>query len=119
MASALPGASSEPKDGENTSETAVVTEPIVGESEKPTAAAPDEKTLSPGSNSVGKSGNSGRGIGKPEHTGKVPNIGNPREDDVGPPANGKPEVRGKEEEHGRGGGQQKVILCHRARRPSR
>src|ERR671911_1651808 len=59
MTSALPGASSEPKDGENTSEPTVVTEPTVGESEKPTAAAPGEKTLSPGSNNVGKPGNIG------------------------------------------------------------
>jgi hypothetical protein len=116
MASALPGASSEPKDGENTSETTVLIEPRVGKSEKPTAATPDEKTLSPGSNYVGKPGNNGRGFGKPEHTGKVSNIGKPREDDVGPPANGKPEVRGNEEEHGRGGGQQKVILCHKSKK---
>ncbi len=114
MTSALPGASSsEPKDGEDASEPTVVTEPTVGESEKPTAAAPGEKTLSPGSNNVGKPGNIGKGIGKPEHAGKAPNIGKPREDDVGPPANGKPEVRGNDQEHGRGGGQQKVTLCHK------
>ncbi len=113
MTSVLPGAASEPKDGEDASEPTVVTEPTVGESEKPTAAAPGEKTLSPGSNNVGKPGNIGKGIGKPEHAGKAPNIGKPREDDVGPPANGKPEVRGNDQEHGRGGGQQKVTLCYK------
>src|ERR671911_2251469 len=41
MTSTLPGASSEPKGGENTSEPTVVTEPtVVGETEKPTAAVP-------------------------------------------------------------------------------
>ncbi|CAN5664787.1 hypothetical protein BH20ACT12_BH20ACT12_17890 [soil metagenome] len=116
MTSALPGASSsEPKDGEDASEPTVVTEPTVGETEEPTAAAPGEETLIPGSNNVGKLGNSGKGVGKPEHTGKVPNIGKPR-NDVGHPANGKPEVRGNEEEHGRGGGQQKVTLCHKSKK---
>jgi hypothetical protein len=114
MTSALPGASSEPKDGENTSEPTVVTEPAVGESEKPTAAAPGEKTLSPGSNSVGKPGNIGRGIGKPGHAGKASNIGKPR-NQVGHPANGKPEVRGNDQEHGRGS-QQKVTLCHKSKK---
>jgi hypothetical protein len=116
MTSALPGATSEPKDGENTSEPTVVTEPTVGESEKPTEGAPGEKTLSPGSNNVGKPGNIGKGYGKPEHAGKVSNIGKPREDDVGPPANGKPEVRGNDQEYGRGGDQQKVILCHKSKK---
>jgi hypothetical protein len=36
-----------------------------------------------------------------------------RDDDVGHPANGKPEERGNEEEHGRGGNQRKVTLCHK------
>src|SRR5918994_7167682 len=40
MKSALPGASSEPKVSEDTSEPAVITEPTVEETEKPTAAAP-------------------------------------------------------------------------------
>ncbi len=115
MTNALPGASSEPKDGGNTSEPTVVTEPTVGESEKPTAAAPGEKTLIPGSNNVGKPGNIGRGVGKPEHAGKAPNIGKPR-NHVGHPANGKPEVRGNDQEHGRGGGQQKVTLCHKSKK---
>src|SRR5215207_1498071 len=112
MKSALPGASSEPKGGEDASEPTVVTEPTVEETEKPTAAAPSEQTLPPGSNNVGKPANSGRGVGKPALVGKAPNIGTPP-DEVDHPANGKPEVRGNEIEHGRGGGQQKVTLCHK------
>src|SRR5918994_3207735 len=75
IASTLPGASSEPKAGEDASEPTVVTEPTVGESEKPTVAAPGEETLTPDSNSVRKPTNSGRSVGKPEHVGKAPNIG--------------------------------------------
>jgi hypothetical protein len=112
IASTLPGASSEPKAGEDASEPTVVTEPTVGESEKPTVAAPGEETLPPGSNSVRKPAKSGRGVGKPALVGKVPNIGKPP-DDVGHPANGKPQERGNEAEHGRSGSQQKVILCHK------
>src|SRR5919107_5941656 len=89
MTSTLPGASSEPKVGENTSEPTVVTEPTVGETEKPTAAVPGEKTLPPGPNTFGKPANSGRGVGKPEHAGKVPHIGKPPDSDVVHPANGK------------------------------
>jgi len=106
MTNALPGTSSELKDGENASE------PTIGETEEPSAVAPGEETLTPGSNNVGKLGNSGKGVGKPEHAGKVPNINKPR-NHVGHPGNGKPEVRGNEEEHSRGGGQQKVTLCHK------
>jgi hypothetical protein len=113
MTSTLPGASSEPKVGENTSEPTVVTEPTVGETEKPTAAVPGEKTLPPGPNNFGKPTNSGRGVGKPEHAGKVPHIGKPPDGDVVHPANGKPQERGNEVEHGRGGSQQKVTLCHK------
>src|ERR671911_2453183 len=47
MKSALPGASSEPKVGEAASEPTVVSEPTVGETEKPTVAAPGEETLPP------------------------------------------------------------------------
>ena len=112
MTSALPGASSEPKVGEDVSEPKVVSKPTVGETEKPTAAAPSEQSLPPGSNNVGKPADSGRGVGKPAFVGKVPSIGK-LPDDVGHPANGKPEVRGNEIEHGRGGGQQKVTLCHK------
>jgi hypothetical protein len=112
MKSALPGASSEPKAGENTSEPTVVTELTVGETEKPTAAAPGGETLTPGSNNVGKPTNSGRGVGKAALFGKAPNIGKPP-DPVDRPANGKPEERGNEEDHERGGSQQKVTLCHK------
>jgi hypothetical protein len=115
MASVLPGASSEPKVGESASEPTVVTEPTVGETENPTVAAPGEKTLPPGSNNFGKPANSGRGVGKPEHAGKVPNIGKPP-DEVVHPANGKPQERGNEGEHGRGGSQQKVTLCHKGKK---
>jgi hypothetical protein len=111
MKSALPGATSEPRGGEDASEPTVVTEPTVGETEKPTAAAPGEKALPPGSNNVGKSATGGRGVGKPERVGKAPNIGKPP-DEVGHPANGKPQGRENEVEHGRGG-QQKVTLCHK------
>ena len=93
MKSALPGASSEPRGSEDASEPTVVTEPTVGATEKPTAAAPGEQTLTPGSNNVGKSATGGRGVGNP--------------------ANGKPEGRGNEVEPGRGRGQQKVTLCHK------
>jgi len=112
MKSALPGASSEPRGGEDASEPTVVTEPTVGETEKPTAAVPGEKTLTPGSKDVVKSATGGRGVGKPERVGKAPNIGDPP-DEVGHPANGKPQGRGNEVEPGRGRGQQKVTLCHK------
>jgi hypothetical protein len=116
--SALPDPSSKPEDGEDTSEPTVVTEPPVGETEEPPVVAPvEEKTLSPGSNSVGKPENSVMGVGKPEHAGKPLDIGEPqpRDDDVGHPVNGEPEERGNEEEHGRGGGQEKVTLCHKGK----
>src|ERR671921_582793 len=112
MKSALPGASSEPKVGEDASEPTVVSEPTVGETEKPTAAAPGEETLPPGSNNFGKPANSGSGVGKPALVGKVPNIGKPP-DEVGHPANGKPQERGNEVEQGRSGSQQKITLCHK------
>ena len=115
MTSTLPGASSEPKAGEAASEPTVVSEPTVGESEKPTAAAPGEQTLPPASNNFGKPANSGSGVGKPALVGKVPNIGKPPED-VGHPANGKPQERGNEAEHALGGSQQKVILCHKGKK---
>src|ERR687890_1849500 len=102
MKSALPGASSEPKGGRDASEPKVVSEPTVGETEKPTAAAPGEQTLTPSSNNVGKSATGGRGVGKAALVGKAPNIGNPP-DEGGHPANGKPEGRGDQAEHGRGG----------------
>jgi hypothetical protein len=73
--------------GENTSQ------PTVGETEEPTVVAPVKETLTPDSNNVGK----------------TLNIGKPR-DDVGHPGNSKAE------EHGRGGGQQKVTLCHKGKK---
>ena len=115
--SAPPGAYSKPVDGEDASELTVVTEPTVEETEdtdEPTVDTPVvEETRAPGSNDVGKPGNSVRGISNPEHAGKTSNIGKPP--DVGHPANGKPEERGNEEEHGRGGSQQKVTLCHKSK----
>jgi hypothetical protein len=115
MTSTLPGASSEPKVGEAASEPTVVSEPTVGETEKPTVAAPGEKTLPPGSNNFDKPAKSGRGVGNPALVGKVPNIGKPP-DEVVHPANGKPQERGNEAEHGRGGSQQKVTLCHKVKK---
>jgi hypothetical protein len=113
ITSTLPDASSEPKVGKNTSEPTVVSKPTVEATEKPTVAARGEKMLPPGSNNVARPTNSGRGVGKPEHAGRIPNIGKPPDIVVGPPANGKPQERGNEEEHGRGGSQQKVDLCHK------
>jgi hypothetical protein len=112
MQSALPGASSGPKGGEAASEPTVVSKPTVGETEKPTAAAPGEEALTPGSNNFGKPAKSGSGVGKPALVGKVPNIGKPPEE-VAHPANGKPQERGNEAEQGRGGSQQKITLCHK------
>jgi hypothetical protein len=116
--STQPGATSKPEDGEDASEPTVVTEPTVEETEdteEPTVDTPVvEETRAPGLNNVAKPGNSGRGIGKPEHAGKTSNIGKPP--DVGHPANGTPEERGNEEEHGRGGSQQKVTLCHKSKK---
>jgi hypothetical protein len=112
MTSTQPGASSAPNVGEDASEPTVVTEPTVGETEKPTVAAPGEETLTPGLKDVGKPTNIGRGVGKPDHVGKAPTIGKSPEDVVHP-ANGKPEERGNEAERGRGSSQQKVILCHK------
>src|ERR687897_1582590 len=65
MTSTLPGASSEPKVGEAASEPTVVSKPTVGETEKPTAAVPDEETLPPGSNNIGKPANRGSSVRKP------------------------------------------------------
>jgi hypothetical protein len=116
--SALPDPSSKPEDGEDTSEPTGVTESPVGEIEEPAVVAPvEEKTLTPGSNNVGKPENSVMGVGKPEHAGKPLDIGEPqpRDDDVGHPVNGEPEERGNEEEHGRSAGQKKVTLCHKGK----
>src|SRR5215218_8168238 len=93
---ALPGASSKPEDSEDTSE------PTAGETGEPAVVAPVEDTLAPGPNNVGKPGNSGRGVAKPEHSGKSLDIDDEPRDDVGHPGNGEPEELGNEEEHGRG-----------------
>src|SRR5215204_1462686 len=85
MASALPGASSEPKVSEDVSQPKVVSKPTVQETQKPTAAAPGEKTLPPSSNNFGKPADSGWGVGKGALVGKAPNIGNPP-DEVDHPA---------------------------------
>jgi hypothetical protein len=69
-------------------------EPTVGKTEEPTVVALDKETLTPGSNNVGK---------------PLINMGKPR-DDVGHPGNSKAK------EHGRGGGQQKVTLCHKGKK---
>ena len=115
--SAPAGASSKPENGENAPEATVVTEPTVEKThntEEPTVDTPVVKERrAPGSNNFGKQGNGGRGIAnKPEHVGKAPNIGKPLPD-VGQHGNGKPEERGNEAEHGRGGDQQKVTICHK------
>jgi hypothetical protein len=113
--STLPGPSSELEDAEDTSEPTVVTEPPVGETEESTVVAPlEERTLTPGSNNVGKPENSGKDVGKPEHAAKPLDIGKPRDDEVGHPGSGELEERGNEE-HGRGWGQQKVTLCHKGK----
>ena len=116
--SAPPSASPKPEDHEDALEPTVLTEPTVEETEdieEPTVDSPVvEETRAPDLNDVGKPGNNGRGIGKPEHARKAPNIGKPRPD-VGHPGNGKPEELGNEAEHGRGGGQQKVTLCHKGK----
>jgi hypothetical protein len=109
---ALPGTTSEPKGGEDASGPKVVSKPTVGETEKPTAAAPGEQMLPPGLRGVGKPTNIGKGVGKAALVGKAPNIGKPPEH-VDGPANGKPQGRGNEVEHGRGESQQKVTLCHK------
>jgi hypothetical protein len=106
---ALPGASFKPEDDEDPSE------PTAGETEEPTVVAPVDETLAPGSNNVGEPGSNARGVGKPEHAGRSLNIGEPR-DEVGQPGNAKPGDLGNEVEHGRGGGQQKVSLCHKGKK---
>jgi hypothetical protein len=113
--SAPPSASSAPEDGEDAPEATIVTEPTVEEPEQTTVDARSiEETRAPGSNNVGKPENSGSDIGKPEHAGKAPNIGKPP-NDIEHPGKGKPEELGNEGEHGRGGSQRKVTLCHKGK----
>jgi hypothetical protein len=109
---ASPGASSGPEDGEDAYEPTVEE---TEDTEKPDVNTPAaEQTRAPASNDVPKPVGGGKGIGRPEHAGKAPNIGNSRPD-VGHPAKGNPGDMGNEEEHGRGVGQQKVALCHKNR----
>ena len=100
--SPLPGASSETEDHQNITEPTVVTEPTVGEPEKPTAAPAGEETPRPGTNEVGK----------PEHAIKAsdPVVGSAK---IGQHGNGAPVERGNEEKPGRGVGRQKATLCHK------
>src|SRR5919107_6122607 len=51
-----PSVSPEPEVREDTSERTAVTEPTVGEPEKPVAASPGEEMPAPGSNNSGKPG---------------------------------------------------------------
>jgi hypothetical protein len=111
-ASPPPGASSEEDDPQNIPEPTVVSEPTVGEPEKPTAAPAREETSTPGTNDVGKPGDSGRAIGKPEPGGKT---SDPAEGsaEIGQHGNTEPVERGNKEEPGRGVGRQKATLCHK------
>jgi hypothetical protein len=110
--SLLPGVSSETEDQQNIPEPTVVSEPTVGEPEKSTAAPAGEDTPRLGTNEVGKPGDSGRGVGKPEHAVKAsdPVVGSAK---IGQHGNGEPVERGNEEEPGRGVGWQKATLCHK------
>jgi len=109
--SPLPGASSETENRHNIPEPRVVTEPTVGEPEKATAAPAPEETPTPGTNDPGNPGDSGRGVGKPEHAVKAsdPVAGSA---EIGQRANGEP-VERRNEEPGRGVGRQKTTLCHK------
>ncbi len=116
--SPLPGASSETEGRQNipestvVTEPAVVTEPTVGEPEKPNAASAREETPTPGTNDVGNPGDSGRAVGKPEHAVKAPDPA-AGSTEIGQHGNGDPVERGNEEEPGRGVGRHKPTLCHK------
>jgi hypothetical protein len=130
--SAPGSSSSKPEEVEETvedvSEPTVITEPTVAKPETPTIVGPVEERPTPHTKAgkehgradgvhepkAGKSQNKGKGIGKPEHAGKPPDVGKPRGYGAHP-AGDKPKERGNEEEHGRGGGQQKVTLCHKGK----
>ena len=107
-----PSASSETEDQQDSPEPTVVTEPTVGEPEKPTAAPADEGTPTPGANDAGKPGDGVRAVGKPEHAVKAsdPAAGSA---EIEQPGNGEPVERGNEEP-GRSVGGQKETLCHKA-----
>jgi outer membrane biosynthesis protein TonB len=111
--SAPPSTPPEPEGGAGPSEPAVVAEPTVESTEESTVETPAaEETRVPDSNNVAKPGNGDGGVGKPERAGKASDVAKPRPA-VGHQGNGKPGERGHEAEHGRGGGQQKVTLCHK------
>ncbi len=105
--SPLPGASSETGNREDTSEQTIITEPTVEKPEKPTTTSVGEETPTPGGPD-----NSGRGVGKPAHTGKTPDIGKPRLE-VGRHGSGKAEEHENEVERGLGVSREKVTLCHK------
>jgi len=103
-----PGAFSETEDHQN------IPEPTVEEPEKSIAAPAREETPTPAANEVGKPGDGGRAVGKPEPAVKAsdPAAGSA---EMGQHGNGKPEELGDEEGLGRSvGGQIKVTLCHKA-----
>jgi hypothetical protein len=123
----------EERPDEAVSKHTVIIELTVGKPEAPTVVSPFEER--PTSHSVAphskvgqergradsvhgpkpaKPENRGRGVGKPEHAGKPPDIGKARGHGAHP-VGSKPKDRGDEEEHGRGRGQHKVALCHKGK----
>jgi hypothetical protein len=108
-----PGAPSETEDRQDVPEPTVVNEATLGEPERSTEAPAREETPPSGTNDVGKPGEGGRGVGRPEHAGKAsgPAAG-PAE--IEQPVNGQPAERGNEKEPGLSAGQPKAVLCHKA-----
>lgn len=101
------------EDRETSAPPSLSPEPTVESTEEPTVETPAaEETRAPGSNNSAEPGNGDVGGGKPERVGKTSDIAKPHPE-VGHPGNGKPGEPGNEAEHGRGGGQQKVTLCHK------
>jgi hypothetical protein len=107
-----PGATSEAEDQQDIPEPTVVTEPTVGEPEKPTAAPARQETPTPATNDVANPGGGGRAVGKPEHVVKAPDPA-AGSAEMGQHGNGEPLELGNEAEFGRGVGGQKVTLCHK------
>ena len=101
---------------EDVSEPTATADPTVEKPEAPIAGGPikekpalDSKvgegrgrTEGVRERSLGKVGDNGRSVGKPEHAGKPLDVGKPR-------------GRGGEVEHGRAQGQHKVTLCHKGK----
>ena len=112
--SPTPGASSEGEDPQNSPEPTFVTEPTVGEPEKPTAAPAREVTPTPATNDAANPGGSGRAVGKPELVVRTPDPA-AGSAERGQHGNAEPVVRGNEAEPGRGVGGQKEILCHKSK----